>query len=221
MPWRSAKPNNSTIAHSTSSRLGSAGCRILFIASLTNLSMILETIIRIRRFCRDDLSLSVQNCTPLVRRALQLTPGFRRLAVIKGCYKQSSVFWRIGRSVSKSRVEPCSFDPQEFRLRRCRQPQLNNPTMQNLSTATIRTARIARNCVPAQGQMQAAVALTVDHLQQREEHWAIVDLVGNGGHIPTVPVPDWVRAELDEWFAAAAIDRGRLFRPVNKVGRTW
>ena len=115
MPWRSAKPNNSTIAHSTSSRLGSAGCRILFIASLTNLSMILETIIRIRRFCRNDLSLSVQNCTRLVRRALQLTPGFRRLAVIKGCYKQSSVFWRIGRSVSKSRVEPCSFDPQEHR----------------------------------------------------------------------------------------------------------
>jgi len=66
-----------------------------------------------------------------------------------------------------------------------------------------------------------AVALTLDHLQQREEHWAIVDLVGKGGHIRTVPVPDWVRAELDNWLAAAAIDRGRLFRRVNKVGRTW
>jgi site-specific recombinase XerD len=66
-----------------------------------------------------------------------------------------------------------------------------------------------------------AVALTLDHLQQREEHWAIVDLVGKGGHIRTVPVPDWVRAELDDWLAAAAIDRGRLFRRVNKVGRTW
>src|SRR6266496_5171508 len=66
-----------------------------------------------------------------------------------------------------------------------------------------------------------AVALTVDHLQQREEHWAIVDLVGKGGHIRTVPVPDWVRNELDDWLAAAAIDRGRLFRRVNKVGRAW
>ena len=66
-----------------------------------------------------------------------------------------------------------------------------------------------------------AVALTLDHLQQREDHWAIVDLVGKGGHIRTVPVPDWVRAELDDWLAAAAIDRGRLFRRVNKVGRTW
>jgi integrase len=66
-----------------------------------------------------------------------------------------------------------------------------------------------------------AVALTLAHLQQREDHWAIVDLVGKGGHIRTVPVPDWVRAELDDWLAAAAIDRGRLFRRVNKVGRTW
>ena len=65
------------------------------------------------------------------------------------------------------------------------------------------------------------MALTLDHLQQREEHWAIVDLVGKGGHIRTVPVPDWVRTELDDWLAAAAIDRGKLFRRVNKVGRTW
>jgi site-specific recombinase XerD len=34
--------------------------------------------------------------------------------------------------------------------------------------------------------------LTVDHVQQREEHWAIVDLVGKGGHIRTIPMPDWV-----------------------------
>jgi site-specific recombinase XerD len=66
-----------------------------------------------------------------------------------------------------------------------------------------------------------AVALTLDHLQQREEHWAIVDLMGKGGHVRTVPVPDWVRSELEEWLAAAGIDRGRLFRRVNKVGKAW
>jgi integrase len=61
----------------------------------------------------------------------------------------------------------------------------------------------------------------LDHLQQREEHWAIVDLAGKGGHVRTVPVPDWVRAELDDRLVAAAIDRGKLFRRVSKVGRTW
>src|ERR1700687_4424916 len=67
-----------------------------------------------------------------------------------------------------------------------------------------------------------AVALALDHLQQREEHWAIVDLVGKGGHIRTVPVPDWVRAELEDWLAAAAqLIEEELFRRVNKVGKTW
>jgi site-specific recombinase XerD len=66
-----------------------------------------------------------------------------------------------------------------------------------------------------------AVSLRLDDLQQREQHRAIVDLLGKGGHVRTVPVPDWVRSELDDWLAAAAIDRGRLFRRVNKVGKAW
>lgn len=66
-----------------------------------------------------------------------------------------------------------------------------------------------------------AVALRFDHLQQREEHWAIVDLVGKVGHIRTAPVPEWVRNELNDWLVAAGIDRGKVFRRVNKVGRPW
>src|SRR6266699_2814453 len=66
---------------------------------------------------------------------------------------------------------------------------------------------------------QKAVALTLDHLQQREEHWAIVDLMGKGDGVLTVPVPDWVRSELEVWLNTDGIDRGRLFRRVNKVGK--
>jgi site-specific recombinase XerD len=66
-----------------------------------------------------------------------------------------------------------------------------------------------------------AVPLRLDHLQQREEHWVIVDLMGKGGHVRTVPVPDWVKSELEVWLAAAGIDRGKLFRRVNKVGKAW
>ena len=55
-----------------------------------------------------------------------------------------------------------------------------------------------------------AVSLRLDHLQQREDHWAIVDLLGKGGHIRTVPIPDWVIAELKGWLSAAGIDRGRI-----------
>jgi hypothetical protein len=33
----------------------------------------------------------------------------------------------------------------------------------------------------------------VNHLERREYHWAIVDMIGKDGHIRTIPVPDWVR----------------------------
>jgi len=65
------------------------------------------------------------------------------------------------------------------------------------------------------------VHLTIEHLQQREEHWAIVDLVGKGGHIRTVPVPDWAKVAIDLWSAVADITSGRLFRCVNKTGSVW
>jgi integrase len=66
-----------------------------------------------------------------------------------------------------------------------------------------------------------AVSLRLDHLQQREEHWAIVDLLGKSGHVRTVPIPDWVVTELNVWLRAAEIGHGRVFRKVNKMGRIW
>ena len=63
--------------------------------------------------------------------------------------------------------------------------------------------------------------LTVDHFQRREDHWAIVDLIGKAGHIRTVPVPDWVKNSVDEWMTAAGITEGRVFRRVCKAGTAW
>jgi hypothetical protein len=60
--------------------------------------------------------------------------------------------------------------------------------------------------------------LTFDHLQQREDHWAVVDLVGKAGHIRTVPVPDWVKQVIDDWLTAAGVGSGRLFRCVSRAG---
>ena len=63
--------------------------------------------------------------------------------------------------------------------------------------------------------------LTLDHLQQREDHWAVVDLIGKAGHIRTVPVPDWVKQITDEWVVAAGVGSGRLFRCVSRSGTVW
>ena len=63
--------------------------------------------------------------------------------------------------------------------------------------------------------------LTLDLVQRREDHWAIVDLVGKAGHIRTVPLPDWVKQTLDDWLLAAGIVTGRVFRRVCRAGKTW
>jgi site-specific recombinase XerD len=63
--------------------------------------------------------------------------------------------------------------------------------------------------------------LDFKHLQQRDEHWAIVDLIGKGGHIRTVPVPEWVKTTIDVWVATAGIKTGRLFRCVCRAGKSW
>jgi hypothetical protein len=52
------------------------------------------------------------------------------------------------------------------------------------------------------------------HLQQRKERRIIVDLVGKGGHIRTVPVPAWVKATLDLWITEAGLSGGRVFQCV-------
>jgi len=65
------------------------------------------------------------------------------------------------------------------------------------------------------------VALRVETIQQREEHWVIADLVGKAGHIRTVPIPAWVKAAVDAWTAAAAITEGPVFRAINKAGHVW
>jgi len=65
------------------------------------------------------------------------------------------------------------------------------------------------------------LALTLNSIQLREEHWVIADLIGKGGHIRTVPVPAWVKAALDTWTETSGIKEGRVFRSINKAGKIW
>jgi site-specific recombinase XerD len=66
-----------------------------------------------------------------------------------------------------------------------------------------------------------AVDLDLGHIQQREEHWAIIDLKGKAGHTRTIPMPGWVKEVLENWVQAAHLTTGKLFRRVNKNGSAW
>jgi site-specific recombinase XerC len=65
------------------------------------------------------------------------------------------------------------------------------------------------------------VGLGLDEIQMRQGHWAVIDLIGKGGHIRTVPIPQRVKAALDQWVVAARVMEGRIFRAVARAGTVW
>ena len=60
--------------------------------------------------------------------------------------------------------------------------------------------------------------LTFEHLQQREGRWVIVDIVGKGRRVRTVPVPGWAKALVDHWAFAAGLVSGLVLRRFRKGG---
>jgi site-specific recombinase XerD len=61
-------------------------------------------------------------------------------------------------------------------------------------------------------------ALTLAHIAQRDGRWVIVDLVGKGNRVRTVPMPSWAKAAIDTWAKAAGISAGRVFVSIHKGG---
>ena len=59
-------------------------------------------------------------------------------------------------------------------------------------------------------------ALTMKHVQQRDNRWCIVDLVGKHGRVRTIPMPAWTKNAIDAWTSVAGVTEGHLFRPVNR-----
>src|SRR5215467_11200277 len=103
---------------------------------------------------------------------------------------------------------------------------------QDQSSAVLRRARgqsirAKRDCAMLAilfgcGLRRAELAgLETDDIQTRQGHWAIVDLIRKGGHIRTVPIPNWAKQALDEWISAAGIRNGKIFRAVARSGKFW
>src|SRR6516165_10456679 len=63
------------------------------------------------------------------------------------------------------------------------------------------------------------VGLMLNQLQTREGRWVIVDLIGKGRRLRTVPVPTWSKQLLDAWLRHSGVSDGRLFRRVSKSGK--
>jgi integrase len=80
---------------------------------------------------------------------------------------------------------------------------------------------VLRNSIQLLGcglRRSEVVGLRLDQLQLRESHWVIVDLVGKGGRIRTVPVPNWCKGLMDVWLRHSKVSEGKVFRRVLKNG---
>ena len=62
--------------------------------------------------------------------------------------------------------------------------------------------------------------LKIEDIQLRESRWAILDLIGKGGRVRTVPIGSWVKEAVDQWTKKAGIKEGLLFRSIRKGGHT-
>jgi integrase len=63
-----------------------------------------------------------------------------------------------------------------------------------------------------------AAALTFDHIQQRDSRWVIVDMIGKGNHVRSIPIASWVKQAIDEWATLAGITGGHIFQAIHKGG---
>lgn len=55
-------------------------------------------------------------------------------------------------------------------------------------------------------------AITVEHIQQREGRWVIVDIVGKRNKARTVPMAGWCKAVIDQWLDRSEIKTGQIIR---------
>jgi site-specific recombinase XerC len=66
------------------------------------------------------------------------------------------------------------------------------------------------------------VGLALDQLQTRDVRCVIVDLIGKGRRLRTVPVPSWSKLLLDAWLSHSGVTEGRVleeFRNLAGDGR--
>jgi site-specific recombinase XerC len=62
------------------------------------------------------------------------------------------------------------------------------------------------------------VKLRLDQLQLRESHWVIVDMVGKGGRLRTIPVPAWCKGLIDALVRDTGVTKARCSDEFRRTG---
>lgn len=65
---------------------------------------------------------------------------------------------------------------------------------------------------------EECAGLQVEHIQQRDGRWVIVDLIGKRSKMRSVPMPSWCKVAVDAWCKVAGVTAGSLFLSVRRGG---
>lgn len=96
------------------------------------------------------------------------------------------------------------------------QKLLNTPDITKLKG--LRDRAILAVMIGAGLRRSEVAALNFGNIQQRDGRWVIVDLVGKGNRVRSVPIRSWCKQAIDEWANASVFTTGRVFRAIHKGG---
>lgn len=148
-----------------------------------------------------------QRLAPIRRMALELSQGDTPLisasdaAAIRGVEGVAQRGRRIGRWLTMEQA----------------QALINHPNV--MTKRGLRDRAILAVFLGAGVRRYEGAALTVEHFQQREGRWAIVDLYGKHHRIRSIPVAPWVYVAVRAWLDGAHITSGPIWRAVNRGDR--
>lgn len=96
------------------------------------------------------------------------------------------------------------------------QKLLNTPDI--LTTKGIRDRMILTLLLGAGLRREELVRLKLEDVQQRAGRWVILDIIGKGGRVRTVPIPSWTKTAIDAWIDVSEITEGLLCLEVRRGG---
>lgn len=91
---------------------------------------------------------------------------------------------------------------------------LNSPDISSLEG--LRDKALLSVLLGAGLRRSEAAKLCMEDIQQRENRWVILDIVGKGRKRRSVPIPQWCKDAIDAWVKEAGIQNGAIFRAFKR-----
>jgi integrase len=88
-------------------------------------------------------------------------------------------------------------------------PDINNPI-------GLRDRAIISLLIGAGLRRSEVATLKIENIQQREGRWCVVDLLGKGGRVRSIPIANWVKESIDAWALTGKVFESYLFYPLDR-----